>query len=183
MIKTFNLYVTKGDDYSKELVLDYPLEQNAVVQGQFRKNYDSSFFTDLDVSTLDSSNGTIRVQLPAIESGLLKTGSYLASISIVDTPITIEGILILSSEGIRSAVTIHDTPVPTIPIGSDGVNQLEPTNDDQWIISKERKWTVEDIPEFVPQTAFTGFRKIVVVDVLPDIQDPETLYLITETTP
>jgi hypothetical protein len=109
MITSFNLYAIKGSDFAKNLLLNGPIESGATIRGQIRKNYDSSYFMDLDVSIIESSVGLIHIELSGSKSSPLTTGKYFCDIIISGTTIVaINGELILTPNSNRNALTIGD---------------------------------------------------------------------------
>jgi hypothetical protein len=122
MIKTFNLYAFKGVDFSKTLNIEFDISIGATISIQIRKNYDSSYFTNLDVSIINYT-GLIQIDLSGEKSSLLKTGRYFCDITISeDTNTIISGEFLLSTNIIRSALTVGDPLDSSIPIGSDGID-------------------------------------------------------------
>lgn len=108
MATVSNLYIDQGSDYSSIITIN---NQNgtpvnltgATVAAQFRKSYNSSSFTNFDVSVYNALAGQIRLRLSASVSSAVPAGRYLYDIETTsnnnnEKKRVLEGIVVLSPE-------------------------------------------------------------------------------------
>jgi hypothetical protein len=101
-----NLYIDQGSDFSSIITLNSqdgtPLNlTNHTLAAQFRKSYNSSSFTNFDVSVYNGPLGQIRLRLSASASSAVQAGRYLYDVETTvgtEKKRVLEGIVVLSPE-------------------------------------------------------------------------------------
>lgn len=107
MATSSNLFIDQGSDYSSIITLNNQDGTPRNLTGhtlaaQFRKSYNSSSFTNFDVSLYNAAQGQIRLRLTATASSAIQPGRYLYDVETTTTANekkrVLEGIVVLSPE-------------------------------------------------------------------------------------